>query len=338
MDKVLLDKKNKVDKYLRKKKYICLFDVLINDLENVNLYIRLDYVKTSDIYKVTWVNLTQLNVKKIENWINSNLIYPSNVNQFKSIIAKNGISQDFEDDDNIESSVTINSYLRDYENNKKTFIFNRYIPKCWSFLADALFILFETLPKYLYIAFQILTEKLNEPRVNSVFVYDPKKDNLDDLFNEDIRSIGKDIYDKNRVTFIEKAKDVTYSIVSTNLNYLVSIYDLQKSKEMQLSCTCESAHFCEHMYAALLALKDNKELKFFKISRIDSDESIIDNLNNFNYYYCAGIFEDTFVIINHDNFEFVPILENDKLNFKIIEDDNKKTLEKQLKEYLNKKK
>ncbi len=337
MDKVLLNKKNKVDKYLHKNKHICLFDVIINDLDNICLYIRLDYVKTSNLYKVTWMDLKQMNIKKMKDWINSNLIYPNNVDHIKALVVKNGFTKDYEDKNDINSEVIIHSYLKEYDTNRKTFMFNRYIPKCWSFLADILFILFETMPKYLFVEFQILTEKLVDPKVNSVFVFDSKKDKIDNLFNDEIKNIGKQLYEKNRVTFIEKLRDVNYAIVSTDLNYLVSIYDLENTKEMQMSCTCESNHFCEHMYAAILKMKDKKELKFFKIARVDNDENILENLSNFNYYLCAGIFEDTFVIINHDNFEFVPILENNKLNYKIIEDDDKKTLEKSLKKYLNKK-
>ena len=338
MNKTLLDRKNKIDKYLKRKKHLCLFDLFFNDLDKFVLYVRLDYVKTNNTYKVVWVNVTQMNSNRTEDWINMNLIYPSEVEKIKSYIAQNGITSDYEDDSNVNSKCIMNSYITNYENNRKTFEFNRYIPKCWEFLADVLYVLFEALPKYLYPEFQILIENLIQPKKDQIFVCDKEKDDIDDLFNDNTKITGADIYNQNRVTYIEKVKDVYYSIVSTDSNHLVSVYDIKETNEMQLSCTCENNEFCEHMYATLQAIKDNKEYKYFKIARIEDDKSLIDNINNFNYYLCAGIHEDNFVVILADSFQFLPILENGKLNYKIIEDDDKKTLEKELKKYLNKNK
>ena len=337
MNQDILNKKNMIDKYLKRIKHLCLFDILINDTNNLSLYIRLDYDKRSATYRVIWVNLSQMTSNKVEQWINSNLIYPNNVEKFKAIIGTNGITPDYEDNDDINASVIINSYITDYKNNRKRFEFKRYIPNCWAFLGEALFILFDAIPKYLFVEFQILTQKLVNPTVNSIFIFDLNKENIDELFDDETIKLGKEYFNNNRVTYIEKQKDATYSIVCGNQNYLNVIHYMDETKEMQMSCTCGENHFCKHMYATLLAMKDKQEYKFFKIAYIDENKSILDNIQNFNYFLCAGIYKDSFVIINNDNFEFVPILQNNKLNFKIVEDDNNHTLEKELKEYLDKK-
>ena len=336
MNQELLNKRNLIDKYLKKNKHICLFDVLTIDVNNLSIYIRLDYVKTSNTYKVIWVNLTQMTSNKVEQWINSNLIYPSKVEEFKEIIASNGITKDYIDEDDIDASVIINSYITGYEFTKNTFEFKRYIPLCWSFLADALSIIFDAMPRYLYVEYQVLTQKLINPTHDSIFIFDLQKDNIDDLFDENIIKRGKEYFDNNRVTYIEHQKDTTYALVCGTQNYLTVVHYLDETKEMQMSCTCDCNFFCKHMYATLLAIKNKKEYKFFKIAYIDDSKSILDNLQNFNYFLCAGIYEDYFVIINNDNFEFINILDNNKLNFKIVEDDKNHTLEKELKEYLEK--
>ncbi len=336
MNQEILNKKNLIDKYLKKQKHICIFDILTNDVNNLSLYIRLDYVKKSSLYKVIWVNLTQMTSNKASEWINTNLIYPSQAEEFKRIIATNGITKDYIDNDDINCSVIMNSHITNYPNNKTTFEFKRYIPECWSFLADALFIIFDSMPKYLFVEFQVLTQKLVNPNVNSIFIFDLNKDNIDDLFEDKIIERGKEYYKNNRVTYIEKQNDTTYAIVSGTQNYLTVVHYLDNTKEMQLSCTCDCNHFCKHMYATLLAMKDNVNYKFFKIAYIDDSKSILDNIQNFNYFLCAGIYKDSFVIINNDNFEFIPILDNTILKFKIVEDDKNHTLEKELKEYLDK--
>lgn len=336
MDKEILQRKELVDKYLNKKKYVCLIDAFFYNIDDVSLYLRLDYCNKTSTYRINWVNLNTLDDKKTDNWINSNLIYPSMVNKIKAIISSNGIVDDYKDSDNIDSKIIINSYLKDYEYNRNSFEFDRYIPKCWKFLADLLAIIFDGMPKYLYPLFQITIEKIIEPNVNSVFNFDLKKDKIDSLFSPEIIQRGKDYYKDGKILFLEKQNDFYYSVVNGNQKYLVSIVNKENTKEVQMSCTCPYDDFCKHIYATLLAIKNNKEKKFFKIAYIDDEKNIIDNLKSFNYLLCAGIFEDYFVVEENFNFAFVPILKDNKLLYKIVEDDEKKTLEKQLNKYLKK--
>ena len=328
------EKKLKIDKILKKKKHLCLLDVTFNDQDSLQLYIRLDYVKTSNVYKVVWVNLTQMASKKTDDWINMNLIYPRDVDRIKELIATNGITEDYIDRDKINAKCVINSYMTDYECNRKTFEFKRYIPKCWEFLADVLYKIFEAMPRYLNVEFQVLIEDLIKPQVNTLFVYDEEKENLDDLFDEKTIATGLALHKVGAISFIEKQKDATYATVKCVDNYLVSIYDLKKTKEMQFSCSCGKNTFCEHMYAVLTAMRNNEEKKFFKIAKIDDDKSIIDNINHFEYFLCPGIFQGTFVVIIADTLQLLPILVDNKLQYKIIEDDKDKNLEPALTAYL----
>ena len=335
-EKEILRRKALVDKYLNKKKYLCLLDAYFYNVDGISIYLRLDYNHKNSTYKICWVNLSSMEDNKVEHWINYNLIYPSMVDKIKAIIASNGMVKDYTDKDKIDSRVVINSYLKDYKCNKKTFEFKRYIPKCWGFIADLFLVLFEGMPKYMYPLFQITVEKIIDPNTNCVFNFDLEKDNIDTLFNEEIIQRGKEYYKDKRVLFLEKQNVCYSSVVKGTQKYLVSIISKDDTKEVQMSCTCSCEGFCKHMYATLLAIKNKEEHKFYKIASFDDEKNIIDVANNFNYLLCADIVDDSFVVIDNFDFAFIPILKDNKLTFKILEDDEKKTLEKKLNKYLKK--
>lgn len=336
MNEELLEKKKLIDKYFSKTKSKLLFDILFINIDNITLYIRLDLMTKANTFRLFWINLTAMNTKKVEDWVNTNLMYPSLVERFKNIMVSNRNIKDFIDKDKIDSKVIINSYFTDYETNARTFEFKRYIPKCWDFLADALFIIFDGMPRYLYPIFQIVVEKLIDPGKNCVFVFDLKKDKIDNIFDPVVISKGKEYYEHNKIVFIEKQDNTTYSVIKGTKDYVVSIISNNDTKEVQFTCDCEYPHLCKHIYATLLAMNKKEEKKFYKIAYVDSDKNIMDNIKNFSYFFCADIYEDYFVVIENNTFRLYPIIENNKLNFRIIEDDDKKYLERKLKAYLKK--
>ncbi len=331
----IINKKKLVDNYLRKKKTITILDALLINIEGNYLYITINYYKKYKVYKIDWINLSLIENKEVDNWINSNLIYIKSINLIKDIITNNGMCEEYIDEDNIDSNIIINSYLKDYNYNINRFEFKRYIPSCWSFLADIMQIVFENMPKTCYVYFQIMIEKLIKPEKNTVFAFDMKKGDIDSLFEPLIINQGKKYFDNN-ISFVERIDNITYAVIKDNQNYLTSINYNDVTKELQLGCTCEYNHFCKHMYAALLALKKKKKKKFYKISYVDNSKSIIDNLKNFNYFLCIGIIQDYFIVVIDYNLELLPILDNNKLNFKIIEDDKDHNLEIDLQKYLEK--
>ena len=334
-EKELLQKKKLVDKFLKKKKYLCLLDALFYNVDGVSVYIRLDYNPKNSTYKIDWINLSSMEDKRVEHWINSNLIYPSMVDKIKGIIASNGITKDYNDNDKIDSKVIINSYLKDYECNRKTFEFHRYIPKCWKFLADLLLVIFDGMPKYLFPLFQITVEKIIIPDTNCVFNFDLKKDDIDKLFNYEIIQRGKKYYDDKKILFLEKTNDCYNSIVEGSQKYLVSIINKDKTKEIQMTCNCPCDGFCKHIYATLLAIKNKEEHRFYKIANYD-DSNIMDTVKNFNYLLCVDIVDDCFIVVDNFTLAAIPILKDNKLTFKVLEDDEKKTLEKKLNKCLKK--
>ena len=135
--------------------------------------------------------------------------------------------------------------------------------------------------------------------------------------------------------FIETINNITYSVVKGTQEYLVTINHHKDTNEMQLSCNCAYPSFCKHMYATILALQNKEEKKFYKITPVDNNKSLLDNIKDFNYFLCLGIVDDYFLVVDNNELHIVPILENNMVSAKIVEDDENKTLEHQLKEYLD---
>lgn len=332
----LSKKKTLVDKYLKNCKMVKIFDIYMENIDSISMYITLTYQLKSKTYRVNWVDLTAMENNKVGDWFNSNLLFPEKAEKFKSIIATNPNCEAFIDKDSIDSRVLMNSYITNYDPKIRTFEFKRYIPRCWSFLNKAILILFQNLPGNCFSFYQIMMEKLISPEKGYIFYYDEKKNDLDRLFDEKVKIAGKTIYDSKAVTFIEKVKDVYYGIVETDAKYLVEIMVKDDVKEAQLFCSCGCQSFCQHMYASLLAIKNKTGNKFYKITEKNEELSLLDRVKNFNYYLCLGIKGDSFIVIIGNRIAALPILDiGNNMNWEIVEDDEKKTLEHSLTSFLN---
>lgn len=335
MELSLGKKKELVDKYLKTKKMIKIFDIYFENIDNVSMYIFLTYQLKSKTYRVSWIDLTAMENKNVADWFNSNLLFPEQADKFKNIIATNGNCEEFIDKDNIDSKVIMNSYITNYNPKVRTFEFKRYIPRCWAFLRDAILILFKDLPGNCFSFYQIMMEKLVKPEKNFIFYYDGKQNDLDRLFDDNMKESGKILKENGFISYLEKAKDVYYGVVGIEKKYLVEITENKNVKEMQLFCSCGCQDFCQHIYAVLLAIRNKKENRFYKITYKDENVPLLERVENFNYYLCLGIEKDSFVVISRNNIIELPILNKDKeMNWEIIEDDDKKSLEKDLAIYM----
>ena len=324
-----------VDKYLKKLK---LNKILTVKLENYNgsyIYMGVVFHKRSKTFRTFWVDLGKLGNKHIEDWFNSNLMFPNEAEQLKSIIARNGISKSYVDNDDIDSLVTIESFVTNYEFNKKVFQFKRYIPKCWSFLNEVILILTNNMPRSMFFIYQIMIEKTIVPAPNYLFYCDKDKDNIDYLFKGKL-VLGKKLYDK--ITHFERVKNTYYGIIKDNKSeYLTTLVYEDSYKEIQFSCTCGYNGFCEHEYASYLALINNKELKFSKIAYKDENVDLMERIKNFQYFLCYKIIDDHFIVVQDKELVAIPIRnEKKEIPWEIVEDDDKKTIEKKVKKILDK--
>lgn len=328
-------KKQLVDKYLKANKMNPIFDIYLENIDNISMYIVISYQLKDKTYRVSWIDLTAMENEKVSYWFNSNLIFPEKAEKFKNIIASNEKVEQYKDLDKIDSMVIMNSFITNYEPSVRTFEFKRYIPKCWSFLSNAIYILFDNMPRFCFSFYQIMIEKLLTPEVNYIFYHDKEEDDVDTFFSNDIKKIGSKIYNDGFVKNLEKVNNTYYGIIKDDKEYLTEIIYNDDVKEMQMLCTCGSKNFCKHLYATTLAMKDKREMKFYKIAYKDENKSLLDRIRNFEYFLCLGISDNYFIVIQNNSLVALPILDKEhKLNWKIIEDDDVKTLEKQLRQYI----
>lgn len=75
-----------------------------------------------------------------------------------------------------------------------------------------------------------------------------------------------------------------------------------------------------------------------KILYMNNNDNLVENAINSRYILCSGVEDEYLEIINkYGEIELVPILDSKgKLNFKILEDDEKGTLAKDIKKVANK--
>ena len=331
----ILKKINSINQYYKKNKLI--LELLLNNYDGLNIYIRLDYIKKSKIYRLSWFDLNDLDYYSLKQII-SYTYFTEDMVSFIIDTFKNKeiINEDIKLEDNqVKLKVYINNYLY-------TYTFDKYIPKNWAFLSRIFIMIFNNIPRN----YQKLLFKLHAELLNDVTRYEYKKEFSFDLFNDDINNIfayqiierGQKYYEENKVKFLEKIDDERYfASVEGTENYLVVIKYNEENKKMQVYCSCPCEFYCKHIYAVILSIRNNKFNRFYKIYYKNPNISLIDRVVNYDYQLCMGIIEKNFLIINNDGeIELVPIFDsNNKCNWQILEDDENMTLTKKLQDIIH---
>ena len=63
------DKLTKIKKYFKNKKLF--MDIYLQNYEGFNIYIRIDYIKKLDCYRLSWFDLALTDTKNIEKTLNT---------------------------------------------------------------------------------------------------------------------------------------------------------------------------------------------------------------------------------------------------------------------------
>lgn len=113
----------------------------------------------------------------------------------------------------------------------------------------------------------------------------PKSLNLaEELFSDVIIIRGKDYYNYERVSSIEKINDTYFTKVLGNEKYTVAIRLDENKDILGLNCTCPCNFFCKHEYAAILEIKENIALNELSCPKCKSKKisKILWGMPNFN--------------------------------------------------------
>ena len=319
----------KIDSFLTKKTHKNFCSVLLDEYSDNIIYIRFDYVDKVKAYKVTWFDLKYIDIKNLSHYMNSQLVSSFLANKLVSFLQKlKNKTCSFIDEKILNDRVIFTNRIN--KDDIVTYTFDRFLPRELEELIDPLALLFSYLPRAfdsflteIYAIFDNNTEYFNSQRP---IKFDLKKDNIDDLFSKHIITKGRNLIDN--VQFLEKIKDRYTAIVKDEKIHLVIIEDVVKDFK-RMWCSCENPYLDEHIYATLQCLKDNKIKPFYKVRYKNNKKNLLDEVRVGGFYCSMGIEDDNILLISKaGGILRMPFLENGKVAFEVIEDDDDLSLSK----------
>ena len=317
-----------------------LLDIYIKNYHDVNIYIRLDYYKKENCYKLSWLDLAHIKGNNIPNVISYEYIPEGVIKHIEKLIID--INLDNYKNEEVEKNlVIVNS---EFKYNKFRLSFDRYIPRELNQLFNLFVVIFDNLPRKLNPFLQEMGAKIignqSKYEYEEAFKFDLFNDDIDKVFDKEVSQKGNDYYEENRVLFLEKVGDKYFGVVGGKSLYVVIINYNEKEKETNVYCSCPCEFKCKHIYAVILALRNNNFHKFYKITHKNNDMPMLDRIMNFNFLLTIGIDDqnNNYLIIEDGLLKLLPVINSQgKSEWIIIEDDDKNTLSKRLESIIGKK-
>ncbi|MBE6140358.1 MAG: hypothetical protein E7172_02350 [Firmicutes bacterium] len=315
---------DKLRKYFKNNQNICEINII--DYDEYNLYIRIDYFKKNSLYKLIWVDLNA-EVDNILEMINYTVLPLNVIESLENAFLNDDIyihdyHYIYED-----AKVLMDVYLDKF---KYHVYFNRYIPKQLQFLEKFFVLLFFNLPKrfenIVYKFMGVLSEEVPSYEYEIRKEFDLFNGSLKEIFlDEDIEKGQKDFL-KNKVLYLEKIGQFYISVIDDN----VVMIELFNDSYLKLGCSCSKENYCSHIVSTFLAIRNNFEKHFYKLVPYNDTISVIDRVKNLDFILCLGIEGSKLKIINHRHIEYAPLFKDKEILWKIIEDDNNHSLEKEI--------
>ncbi len=326
---------DKIELYLRKKGHQLCMSVFLSGYNGNNIYVRFDYLPKLSCYKIVWVDLNFFQEKNMDAYLNMQLVTKVLSMKMVELMSKNNRPSCYSYNDRfIGDRVEILSY---FQENVQEYVFDRFLPLEWNFLIDPLAIIFSYLPRSMEVFLNEIFAKFDGYEKNYSFRkpirFDIFHEDLSILFNSSSIQIGNKYYESGAVSFLEKIEDKYYSIVDERRSYLVIITDLG-NHQYKFSCSCKTDNYCRHLYAVIMAIRNNKFKKFYKVKYTGREESLLDKVTISNFYLCFGVEDEKLLIISSDEMVMpVNIIANGKKVFEVIEDDDNLSLSKLMDDY-----
>ncbi len=326
---------DKIEKHLRKKGHQLYMSVFLGNYNGNNIYIRFDYVPKLSCYKIVWVDLNFFNEKDIDSFINMQAMTKVLALRLVDMMAKYDYVSNYSFNNRIIGDrVEILSYFKDrvYE-----FVFDRFLPLDLKFLINPLAIIFSYLPRSMEVFLNEMFAKFDGYEKNYMFRkpirFDLFKDDLLELFKPGSLPMAKKMYESGAVSFLEKIGKKYYAIVDDRRPHLVVITELDKNV-YKFNCSCKIDNYCRHLYAVIMAIRNNDFKKFYKVKYTGREETLLEKVTLSNFYLCFGVDQDKLLIISGDEIVIpVNMLHDGKKVFEVIEDDDDLSLSKILNDY-----
>ncbi len=328
---------DKINDHLNKKGHELVMSIYLNNYNSNNIYIRVDYVRALSIYKVVWVDLNFFNPKKMDAYLNSQMVTKYIAVKLIEQLNKIKIDSDYVFNDKIIGDrVEIVTYLKD---TPREYVFDRFLPLEWEPFIDLFAMIFSYLPRGMEIFLHEIFAKFDgtEERFNCTkpVKFDLFVDEMTDVFRKMVITRGESCFNNEQVKFGEKVDDNYYvSLVEEDGKVFVPIVRLVDEEHVHMWCNCKCDYYCKHIYAVIKSIRENKLNNFYKVRYIGKEESLLEKVTISNYYLCYGIKDGKLLLINDDGSLFpCDIVQKGKVVFEVLEDDDDCTLSKQLKEY-----
>lgn len=327
---------DKIDKHLKKKGHVLLASLYLNNFNGHNIYVRFDYVSKMSVYKVVWVDLAIFSTKNMEDYFNTQIVTKFVSLKMLDCLLNLKVKPEVLDDPNVYGDrVEFITYLEE----RKEYVFSRFLPKEWKELIEPLAYLFSYLPRgmdvilnEIFAIFDGTTNKYNymKPVKFSIF-----EDDYEKVFKKTAINSGIEYVNMDSVKFLEKREGKYIGAVKgAKGHYSVVVLEELDDGFAILWCSCGATTYCKHIYAVIDALRNKKFNNFYKIKNNIQDDNLLDKLAYSNYLLCIGIKDDKLLVVgNNGHVEARDIVVNGKVIYDVIEDDDDLTLSKKLDEY-----
>lgn len=309
-----------INKIIKKKKEKVLLELIIENYNDSNFYISLIYNYNIEKFKVLYVPLDVIENSMIEEYFCYQFIAVKSVayiiEQIKQALPKYQLVEDRDKTNkNINNFlVGINIYL---DNCKYDFKTTRYIPKDWSFMFEAIVMLFEHAPN---IMSELVMELLSVIMNNDESV-DYQLSISGNLNNKEVLTYFPESKNNLKVTFLEQVNNKYYAIIDSHL----VIIENNRGKLINIYCDKKNLVKSEYVYEVIKAIQQKEEKKFYKIKLLDSKENETYN------FLCLGVENKELIIIKNNELTKLSLEETLINKITILEDHNNMLKQKMLK-------
>lgn len=325
---------DKINDYLMKKGHELVMSIYLNNYNGNNIYIRIDYVRKLSIYKVVWVDLNFFNIKKIDDYINSQMVTKYIAIKLIEQLDKIKMDSDYVFNDKIIGDrVEIVTYIGE---SPKEYVFDRFLPIDWEPFIDVFAIVFSYLPRGMEVFLHEIFAKFD--RTEEIFnctkpiKFNLLLDDMSDIFRKIVVTRGEKYYEDGYIKFLEKVEGNYYiGLAEEDGKAFVSIIREVDDEHIHMWCNCKSGYYCKHLYAVMKSIRNNKFNNFYKVRYIGKEESLLEKVTVSNYYLCYGIKGSKLLLLNDDGSLFpCDIIQKGKVAFEVLEDDDDCTLSKEI--------
>lgn len=286
-----------IEKYLKRKKEIVLVDIRVSNYSKSNFYLGIVYNNKIDMYKVLYIPLDIVEDGKIEDFACYQFIDMVSVNYllktlkleeeiFKDSSFRNRVNK-LIDNYNVEINVNL-------EENKYQFLTTRFIPKDWIFIFDLIVTIFSYAPNIVGgLCEDLLTlfnDEAEDIKYQESLEFDILRDD-EEILND---SLGNEVLDFNKISYLEKVNNKYFSIISGNIVIVESEYGM-------VNTYCECDDYCKYVLTVIMAIRNNIEKKFNRIMLIDKEKA-----NKVKYYLSYGLNSKGIKVIHGCREEIIP--------------------------------